>query len=76
MSKYGTENVGQGINQPIMAQAASCKLLIISAPTPPPAPLPVNKKYTQLRALSPPPPDIYPPLVYIDLLYDILKLNY
>ena len=43
MSKYETENVGQGINQPIMAQAASCKLLIISAP----APLPVNKKYTQ-----------------------------
>ena len=73
MSNYGTENVGQGINQPIMAQAASCKLLIISAP-PPPCPITCKQKIHPI--MSPLAPDIYPTLVYIDLLYDILKLNY
>ena len=70
MSKYGTENVGQGINQPIMAKAASCKLPMISAPPP------FTCKQKIRPIMSPLPPDIYPPPVYIDLLYDILKLNY
>ena len=75
MSKYGTENVGQGINQPIMAQAASCKLPIVSA-APPPVLVLFTRKQKIDPIMSPFRPDIYPPLACIDLLYDISKLNY
>ena len=60
----------------IMAQAAYCKLQIISPTPPPPVIVLFTCKQKIHPIMSPLPPDIYLPLACIDLLNDILKLNY